>query len=211
MNVINIIKPDALNNEVSLRYYFKNVINIENIKSIKLYYMDNWTKIASMIYEYDVMMSSGNCLELRKKLLTSIMGYYHIYPKNNGIVVLFNINDINNDNITTSLQKLYQLKKDIRKKYVSNTDLYYLKFLNEDDITFDKPLYDIDLSGLKVDIKKFPANFPYDDPAYKMIFFNQIHGPNPNSLDEIKHSVKILNNEDVINEKRLMKVLKNEI
>ena len=44
-----------------------------------------------------------------------------------------------------------------------------------------------------------------------MIFFNQIHGPNPNSLDEIKHSVKILNNEDVINEKRLMKVLKNEI
>ena len=208
MNVINIIKPDALNNEVSLKYYFKNVINIENINSIKLYYMDNWTKIASMIYEYDVMMSSGNCLELRKKLLTSIAGYYHIYPKNNGIVVFF---DINNDNITISLQKLYQLKKDIRKKYVSNTDLYYLKFLNEDDITFDRPLYDIDLSELKVDIKKLPANFDYDDAVYKIIYLNQIHGHNPNSLDEIRHSVKILNNEDVINEKRLMKVLKNEV
>lgn len=205
MNTINILKPDAFVDEASLRFYFSRIMDIEDINSIELYYMSNWTRIATMIYEYDVINSNNAALKIRKDFLTSIMGYYHIYPKNSGLVVLFDIRD---DKIDVSLQKLHLLKKELRKKFVSNTDLYYLRFLTGEEISFDKPMCYINLSELEVDIKRFPHNCPYDNQQYRMIFFNKVHGPNPDNLEEIKHSVKVLKDEGVISKKSLMKVLK---
>lgn len=205
MNTFNILKPDALEHEAALSYYFANIITLDGINSIKLYFLDNWTEIASLIYEYDVVKSSEDKIKLRKKLLTSIIGYYHVYTKNIGIVVFFDIAD---DSIYSTLQKLHLLKKNVRKDFVNNNDLYYLKFLNQDNTIFNNPLYNISLSELQVDIKRFPSNAPYNNPEYNMIFFNHIHGPDPNSLEEIEHNLKILHDANVIHEEKLIKVLK---
>lgn len=204
MIITNILKPDILVNKESLNYYFTNIINMENVDNIKLYNINNWTKIASLIYEYDVI-NNKNFLEQRKKILTSILGYYHLYAENKGIAVIF---DLKNININFTLEKLYKLKKEIRKIYVNNTDLYYLKFLNENIINFNKPLYDINLSEIKIDIKKFSHDNPYENPLYNMIFFNQIHSPNPFNLDENEKNYEILKCQNIICEKNLVKELK---
>lgn len=207
MKIINILKPDALGNIQALVYYFESIIKFENVSSIKLYELTNWTRISSLIYEYDVVHGKDEKLIHRKKLLTSISGYYHIFNNQPGIVVLL---DVKND-IDDILKKLYILKKKIRQLFVSNNDLYYLKFLNINSNILNLPLYDIKVPELRVDIKRFPSNAPYDNIDYSMIYFNIIHSPDPSDLGEVMNSLNILEEEKVISNSKLIKVLKSEI
>ena len=204
MEMFNILKPDIINDEKALEFYFKNLQNKFGINDYTLYRIDNWVYISRLIYELDVSNKLDN-VELvrakRKQLLITILGYY-IYYKNKS--AFMNIYKIADENTCQLLKELNILKKDLRKKYVLNTDKYYLKILNQDEIDFDLPLKSIDLDNIQTKVLSVPYWKEISNPKYNMIFFNKVHFPDPN-VEEIRTEINILRENGVFSKNNLVR------
>ncbi len=204
MEMFNILKPDIINDEKALEFYFKNLQYKFGINDYTLYRIDDWVYISKLIYELDVSNKLDNVETVRakrKQLLTTILGYY-IYYKNKS--AFMNIYKIADENAFQILKEFNVFKKELRKKYVLKTAKYYLKILNEDEIDFDLPLKCINLDNIQTEILSFPYWEESSNPKYNMIFFNKVHFPDPN-IEEVRKEINILRENGVVSKNNLVR------
>lgn len=205
MEVFNILKPDMISNKEALDFYFDYMLNRFEIDITKMYYIQNWVSISKKIYELDVCDSnllSHNIIEKRKRLLITILGYYLYYKNQKAIITLYNV-DIKKPYI---LNQLSVFKKELRTRYVLNTDKYYLRILNLSEINLELPLKSIDLQNIKTETIIVPSSENFDNPNYDMVFFNKIHFPDPN-IETIQKELRILRENDIFNEENFVRRL----
>lgn len=199
MKLFNIIKPDMLNDEASLRFYLERMKKDFGIEIRDMYYLGDWTRIAKLIYELDLQMTQtdpAKILERRKQLLVSILGY-DTYFRNQGAVVTLYDAPENRENI---LQELKAFKKELRELFVNNTDKYYIRILNEPEIDYSQPLEKMDLSKIKTEVIVVPPHVELPDPNLKMAFFNHMHFPECDP-EAINRELNLLKDEGILEEK----------
>lgn len=202
MEIFNILKPDMIKDKEALSFYFEYMEMKFGINITKMYYIQDWIAISRIIYEMDVCnlkLSSEEIKQRRKQILITILGYYMYYKNQQAIINLYNV-DIKNPNI---LNQLSTFKKELRKRYVINTDKYYLKILNTSEIDFSLPLKLINLQNVKTETVIIPFSEEFNDPNYDMIFFNRIHFPDPN-IGAIQNELRILNQNNIFDEDNLV-------
>lgn len=178
MELYNIIKPDMICDEEALNFYFSFMKSEFGININKMYYLDDWVYISKLIYELDLCnmnLNSEEIIKKRKKLLTTILGYYLFYKNKCAVISLFDV-DLQKKDI---LKDLDFLKKELRKRFVLKTDKYYLKILNRSEIDYSLPLTSINLDNIKVESVVVHSCEDFNDPNYEMIFFNKLHFPDP--------------------------------
>ena len=205
MEIFNILKPDMIQDKESLNFYFNYMKNEFGINITNMYYIRDWITISKKIYELDIHNSNlllENAIEKRKKLLITILGYYLYYKNNEAIISLYNV-DTNNPCI---LNQLSAFKKELRKRYVLNTERYYLRILNLSEINFELPLMSIDLNSIETESIVVPSSSDFDNPNYDMVFFNRIHFPDP-TIEAIQKELCVLNNNDIFDEKNMVRRL----
>lgn len=210
MVVFNIIKPDMINHSESISYYFDFVNSNFDSSSMDTYLISNWVELAKKIYELEVEKQTTSIEKLKKtkEILTTILGYSHFYKENNA---LLNIYDVPSRSIE-ALDNLVMFKKDLRKKYVYNTDKYYIKTVNFNESNYQKPLSMIDINNIKLETLKIPFNQTFDDENFRMIYFNKLHFPDPDPI-VISKELKILEELGILDNKNKIKLkgVKNEI
>lgn len=170
-----------------------------------MYYIQDWVSISKKIYELDACDSnllSQDIIEKRKKLLITILGYYLYYKNQQAIISLYSV-DIEKPNI---LNQLRSFKKELRNRYVLNTDRYYLRILNLSEINLELPLKLIDLQNIETETIIVPSSEYFDNPNYDMVFFNKIHFPDPN-IETVQKELKILRENDIFNEESFVRRL----
>lgn len=205
MEVFNILKPDMIRNKEALNFYFDYMLNRFGIDIKKMYYIQDWVSISKKIYELDACDSnllSQDIIEKRKKLLITILGYYLYYKNQQAIISLYSV-DIEKPNI---LNQLRPFKKELRNRYVLNTDRYYLRILNLSEINLELPLKLIDLQNIETETIIVPSSEYFDNPNYDMVFFNKIHFPDPN-IETVQKELKILRENDIFNEESFVRRL----
>lgn len=205
MEVFNILKPDMIRNKEALNFYFDYMLNGFGIDIKKMYYIQDWVSISKKIYELDACDSnllSQDIIEKRKKLLITILGYYLYYKNQQAIISLYSV-DIEKPNI---LNQLRSFKKELRNRYVLNTDRYYLRILNLSEINLELPLKLIDLQNIETETIIVPSSEYFDNPNYDMVFFNKIHFPDPN-IETVQKELKILRENDIFNEESFVRRL----
>lgn len=205
MEVFNILKPDMIRNKEALNFYFDYMLNRFGIDIKKMYYIQDWVSISKKIYELDACDSnllSQDIIEKRKKLLITILGYYLYYKNQQAIISLYSV-DIKKPNI---LNQLRSFKKELRNRYVLNTDRYYLRILNLSEINLELPLKLIDLQNIETETIIVPSSEYFDNPNYDMVFFNKIHFPDPN-IETVQKELKILRENDIFNEESFVRRL----
>lgn len=205
MEVFNILKPDMIRNKGALNFYFDYMLNRFGIDIKKMYYIQDWVSISKKIYELDACDSnllSQDIIEKRKKLLITILGYYLYYKNQQAIISLYSV-DIEKPNI---LNQLRSFKKELRNRYVLNTDRYYLRILNLSEINLELPLKLIDLQNIETETIIVPSSEYFDNPNYDMVFFNKIHFPDPN-IETVQKELKILRENDIFNEESFVRRL----
>lgn len=205
MEVFNILKPDMIRNKEALNFYFDYMLNRFGIDIKKMYYIQDWVSISKKIYELDACDSnllSQDIIEKRKKLLITILGYYLYYKNQQAIISLYSV-DIEKPNI---LNQLRSFKKELRNRYVLNTDRYYLRILNLSEINLELPLKLIDLQNIETETIIVPSSEYFDNPNYDMVFFNKIHFPDPN-IETVQKELKILRENDLFNEESFVRRL----
>lgn len=205
MEVFNILKPDMIRNKEALNFYFDYMLNRFGIDIKKMYYIQDWVSISKKIYELDACDSnllSQDIIEKRKKLLITILGYYLYYKNQQAIISLYSV-DIEKPNI---LNQLRSFKKELRNRYVLNTDRYYLRILNLSEINLELPLKLIDLQNIETETIIVPSSEYFDNPNYDMVFFNKIHFPDPN-IETVQKELKILRENDIFNEENFVRRL----
>lgn len=207
MKAFNIIKPDMIEDEESTKYYFSFLKNEMKIDTITQYKINDWVSLSKKLYEMDLINGDDtieNIVMRRKQLLTTILGYYMCF---NNKYATANVFDIGITNIELKLNQLSKFKKILRKKYVYDTDKYYLKILNMSDIDLENSLEQINLGLIKSDLVTLPANTEFNEENYNMIFFNKIHFPDPD-IEKIKSELNLLNENGVFNKSNFMRKLK---
>ena len=205
MEVFNILKPDMIRNKEALNFYFDYMLNRFGIDIKKMYYIQDWVSISKKIYELDACDSnllSQDIIEKRKKLLITILGYYLYYKNQQAIISLYSV-DIEKPNI---LNQLRSFKKELRNRYVLNTDRYYLRILNLSEINLELPLKLIDLQNIETETIIVPSSEYFDNPNDDMVFFNKIHFPDPN-IETVQKELKILRENDIFNEESFVRRL----
>lgn len=203
MELFNILKPDILNDQEALEFYFTNMKKRFNISDISLFQIDNWIEISKLIYEQDFNSSNLNeedILKKRKQILTTILGYYIYYQNAQAYLSLYNINNVD-ENV---LKSLSIFKKELRKNFVLNTNKYYLKILNSYDIDYSLSLSSIDLANIDTKTVVIPPWQEFTGIDYQMIFFNKIHFPNP-YFSDIFTELQIIEQNDILNENKLVR------
>ncbi len=210
MVVFNIIKPDMINHSESISYYFDFVNSNFDSSSMDTYLISNWVELAKKIYELEVEKQTTSIEKLKKtkEILTTILGYSHFYKENNA---LLNIYDVPSRSIE-ALDNLVMFKKDLRKKYVYNTDKYYIKTVNFNESNYQKPLSMININNIELETFKIPFNKSFDDESFNMVYFNKLHFPDPDPIAILKE-FKILEEVGIISNKNKVKLkgIKNEI
>lgn len=204
MEVFNIFKPDMISDKEALKYYFNYMEKDLKIKEQQLYKISNWTMLSKEMYEKDLKEQQLDLEEeliKRKQLLTTILGYHLFYRNEMAAVNLYKLekNDIN-----LTLYKLSAFKKELRKRFVYDTDKFYLKITNWSDIDIKAPLNQIDLDLIKSSYLTLPSTRNFDNPDYSMIFFNKLHFPNPN-VESIERELEILRTHGIISENNILK------
>lgn len=205
MEVFNILKPDMIRNKEAMNFYFDYMLNRFGIDITKMYYIQDWILISKKIYELDVCDSkllSQDIIEKRKKLLITILGYYLYYKNQQAIISLYSV-DIKKPYI---LNQLSAFKKELRNRYVLNTDRYYLRILNLSEINLELPLKSINLQDIQTETIIVPSSEYFDNPNYDMVFFNKIHFPDPN-IETIQKELRILRENDIFNEESFVRRL----
>ena len=192
-----ILKPDMINDPNAIKYYLNYIENAKHLTLDNFYQIKDWITLSKLLYEpYDNNLSLEELKRLRKQYLTTIKGYEILYKDTPAILSMININDIN------TLPELFSFKKELRKKFVNNTNKYYIQFLN--DINTEKKLIDIDLDKIKTNIISVSSNESISDPNYNMIFFNKIHFPDA-TIESISHDRSCIDELNIINSKNLIK------
>lgn len=205
MLVFNIIKPDMLKHDESLSFYHNHINSIIGSDNIEYYEINNWTELSKRIYELEVNKQEEEILkeQRRKELLTTILGYNIYYPENKAMLALYDINGF-------ALEKLYELemlKKEIRKRFVYNTDKYFLKTKSDYLINFSEKLNEIDQSLVSADVIVIPNEQDVNDTSYLLIHFNKIHLPDID-ISSIYEELQILKEQEIISSKNLVKKLR---
>lgn len=203
MKTLNILKPDCFDNIDTVEYYLSELFKIQEIDNVEFYQLPNWIMLAKQLYELDVV---ENCKDVeekhkrRKKLLTTLKGYDLFYNNREGVISLININS----NEMETLSKLDKLKKQLRNLYVLETDRYYLKFENENDLDFDSTLPQFDLSTIETSHLKISYDSDFDNADYDMVFFNKLHSPDPNPYI-VRKEIELLSDNEAFCIKRKIK------
>lgn len=192
MKLFNVIKPDMVEDIESLTYYFEYLKNNFNVKECNMYSLKSWVSLSKKLYFFD----SNKDLTKKKQILTTIFGYYLLYNDESAVVNLYDVENINQE----KLRQLYDLKKQLRKRYVLNTDKYYIRILNEDNIDYTEPLEMLQLETLDYEIVKVPFNREYDVNGFRMAFFNKLHFPDP-YFDVVNKELSLLTSENVFEQK----------
>lgn len=204
MKAFNIFKPDMIIDKEALRYYFNYLEKELKIETQQLYKISNWTSLCKTLYEDDLKdQNLGKEQEMikRKQLLITILGY-HLFYKNKMAAV--NLYELDMNNLDLVLFKLNAFKKELRKKYVYDTDKYYLKILNWSDVDIEKPLNQIDLNLIRTKHIIVPSTANIKESEYSMIFFNKLHFPNPN-VESLGKELKLLKASGVIEKDNILK------
>ncbi len=193
--LFSILKPDALDNFDFIDEYLCYLKKI-SIGEVDFYSVDNWIDISKMLYEYDVNRISnfqGKMIK-REKLLTTILGYFNKYYDKKAIAMMI----IPNDNMDIIISNLSKYKKMLREKYVANTNVNYITFLNFDYKLLFGKLSDIDLNFLNYYIETYDFNdTSLNDINKNMVFFNKLH--TPESIEENIFDINIINSEKILN------------
>ena len=109
----------------------------------------------------------------RKQLLTTILGYYKMFPNKDALAIFINTNDPE-----YVLSYLNDFKKKLRKKYVYKTAKNFIEYKENIDELLKLPLYDIDLDSINYNLETFQCDSDVEsDDVRNMIFFNKIHVP----------------------------------
>lgn len=187
----------------SMKFYF-DYINSKFDNNVNLYKIRSWTEISKQIYELEVSNISTDIekLKRRKELLVSILGYHIYYPKNMALLCLYNVANSNNK----VLFELENFKKELRKRYVYNTDKHFLRIHEENLPNYSESLKNIDLNLISADYMVLSNNQELCDDTFSMIYFNKLHFPDPN-INAINKEIQILNQNGIINNKNLVRRL----
>lgn len=196
MKLFNVIKPDMVNDIEAMAFYFECLKNNFYVEEYSMYSIKSWVDLSKKLYFFD----SNQDLSKKKQILTTILGYYLLYNDESAIVNLYDVENINQE----KLRQLYDLKKQLRKRYVLNTDKYYIRILNENIIDYAKPLDELQLEILDYEIVKVPFNNEYDVNGFRMAFFNKLHFPDPNFYI-VNRELSLLASENVFEQKNLVK------
>lgn len=173
--VLTILKPDAfLHPRVIINDYLLEIKKLTD-KPINYYDIKNWSNVSLYMYEHDIinLNTQDEIIKKRKQLLTTILGYDRLFRKQDALAMFVDTYDPE-----YTLLILNKIKKELRKKYVSKTDKYFIEYQSEIEQLLSSPLYDIDLDSIKIDLKMYPANSNVEaNEIRNMIFFNKIHVP----------------------------------
>lgn len=184
MKTFYLLKPDMLEDTYYLEKYFEMIKNNDFIKSCDLLVIKNFVEVALRMYDTFKKTNKDEIVLWRKKMLITILGYYHYY--NNKPALLHRI-DVKKED----LQKLEILKKDYRKKYVYNREKYYIYIKNEDNIDYNINMERINLSKIEASFIKVSQGKEEPDNIYKLILFNKIHCSDPNR-ESVEHDLSII-------------------
>ncbi len=208
MQLFNIIKPDMVNDKEALKYYFNIIKNDFKLEIKDIYSVSDWPNLSKKIYELDIESSSLSQNEIitkREQILTTIMGYHIRYHNTMGAVIFYECD--NDSHRKELLKKMYLLKKNIRKKYVNDSDKYYIRIIDKDKIDFRDSIIDIDINNIFCKIKIYKSYEELLDEEYNMAFFNHIHCPDWNNSN-VDLEMKVLSDSGIINSKsRIRKLL----
>ena len=185
MTLLNIAKPDLLENEDYFKEYLKILKESNIIDGITYYKLDNWALNSLYLYEYDCLnLKDEEEKEKRKKLLTTAKGYDVLYPNKDALVILLHMSDNYN-----CFDYIKDVKKSFRKKYVYGSKANYLRFENENDIDFSKKFDKDTLLKIKADIKTYEKELKENPMFYYMVFFNMVHAPVTKSENDYELNV----------------------
>ena len=178
MQTFNIFKPDMCAKPDLLEFYL-DVVKVEiGVEPTSMFIVPNWTNVSKILYELDVQSESLTLEEIkakRKQIITSIKAYEHFYEGAEARVAIFDIyGDLEN-----YLKKFYTLKKDFRREFVYNEAKHFVKFSNESEFDFTKPLTEIPHELLKVDFRVTGPEVSLESHGYNLAFFNKVHSPDP--------------------------------
>lgn len=203
MLVFNIIKPDMINHSESINYYYDFINSNFDISSMNTYLISNWVDLAKKIYESEVEKQTTSITRLKKtkEILTTILGYNLFYKENNA---LLNIYEVPLRTFET-LELLVAFKKDLRKKYVYETDKYYIKTINFNESNYEMPLSMVNIDNIELETFKIPFNQSFDDRDFNMVYFNKLHFPDPDPI-AISKELKILKESGIICDKNKVKL-----
>lgn len=204
MELFNIIKPDMVNDSESFEFYMNYMRFKLNIEIDSMFYLLDWPSVAQTLYDLDFNIASvysDNQVMKRKQLFTTILGYYLYYYNQPAIISLFHIDNVEEYN----LQQLVSLKKELRQRYVVNSDKYYIRILNESIIDYSKPFNTIDLGRVETDVVRIPSSQDFFNPDYNMVFFNKLHFPDPDII-AINREKMYLHSIGAFDEKKLVKI-----
>lgn len=199
MDLFNIIKPDMVNDTESMEFYINYLKYKLNIEIHEMYYLPDWHLVAQKLYDLDLKNCNSDSIK-RKQLLTTILGYFIRFNDEPAMLSLYHLDKIDGNDLI----QLFNLKKELRRRYVINNDKYYIRILNESIIDYSKPLSEIDLKTLESDIVRIPCNEEFYDPEYNMVFFNKLHFPDPD-ISVINREREFLDSINAFDEKRLVK------
>jgi hypothetical protein len=189
MLVFYLLKPDILNDKEALDYYYK-YLESQNYKIYDEYIINNWIELSKALYEPDSITDIEMLKKLRKQMITTIKGYQLFYEDKAKITVF--------DADENKLQELFNFKKDLRKRFVYNTDKYYLVF--EEDIPLEKKLCDIDIESIKCKSIIVPGGENCNEP--NMIYFNKIHFPDP-TIEAVNRDLRIIEENGVVDNNKV--------
>ena len=203
MILFNVIKPDMLINKKTLEYYFASLSKIDKFSLKELYIVEDWILLSKLLYEIEIIKyeKEQEKRERRKELITTIKGYDLCYPEHYAVLVTFTLNS----EITDALETMCKLKKEIRKKFVYETDKHYLKYLDQ-NLDFSNRLFDIEIENISVEHKVIPYSIDFNHPEYYMIYFNCLHCCDP-IIENVQKESQIIANAQIIREKNILKRL----
>lgn len=178
-----ILKPDMFEDKAALEFYQEFLKN-EGIKPSEKFRAE-WIGLSKLLYEPVNINSAEELRKIRKQLLTTIKAYQMLYPDFCAIDIF--------DTRIGELQKLYDFKKILRRKFVFNTDRYYIRF--DGALPLDSKLADIDISGISCSVVIKKSDEELTDSGYNMAFLNKIHFPDSNE-ESLSHDMEIIRNFD---------------
>lgn len=186
MKAFYILKPDIFDDIEALKYYI-DFVNAETYVNFDEFYeINDWVELSRILYEPRFEKNDLRLFDLRKKIMSTIIGYNSLYKNKKALLSIVETSSI------SDLQKLYDFKKELRRKYVYNKKMYYLEY--QSYIDFDKKLIDIDINEIKVKISCSRENMQ----NYNEIFLNKIHFPDPN-IESVNEDAKCLVKAGIIN------------
>ena len=112
MKAFYILKPDIFDDIEALKYYI-DFVNAETYVNFDEFYeINDWVELSRILYEPRFEKNDLRLFDLRKKIMSTIIGYNSLYKNKKALLSIVETSSI------SDLQKLYDFKKELRRKYV---------------------------------------------------------------------------------------------